>query len=471
MSYTPFDKNFTELEEPELNELIEKGISEGWYIEYKVEFPKKAGGKLDQEKIAKTIASFANTKGGWLFYGIKTDDKNIATELCGVNLSEYQNIADQISQIIAGNIAPNPVFHIKIVKLNQTENYIIIIQVEESPIPPYITSQGVIYQRENNECRPVKDRYILEKLYEKTNDYYSIIDNFCSVNYGETKGQSESNQSYLELYLFPLPYGSFVIDNFYSTDFFKKTASKFYSGTELTLTDNDKKSKLTFDLRFNSIYSSQKSLIIRPLFKENLIYKTTTVELFVNAGLKFIVPLSEFNLKNVPSRFKESKVIEYLRNKYSSKATIHPFNTNDLLSGSPIETDFDRIIKMIDGAEIMHVMLAICSIYKAILQDSGFDMKTKIGFRTRLTGIWRKFIFFDNEDYLEKVKLYNIPLAPKNELEIPRFSKGNFYSITLDDYSYIALAGMILQGIGLPDVSSIKFTDIFHDSMRSYSDD
>jgi len=88
-----------------LQKLIERQISEGWYIEYKSELPKKTG-KIDSLKITKSISAFANTKGGWLFFGIGTDTKNIATNLCGIELSSNEKLPDQISQIISSNISP-----------------------------------------------------------------------------------------------------------------------------------------------------------------------------------------------------------------------------------------------------------------------------------------------------------------------------------------------------------------------------
>lgn len=476
-TYSPFDKEIDDLDESELNKLIEKSISEGWYVEYKADLPKKSG-KLDQSKIVKTISAFANTKGGWLFYGILTDEKNVAKALPGINISEYKNIADQISQVISGNITPKPIFHIKVVKLGQTDNYIIIIRIEESPIPPYITSQGIIYQRENNENNPIKDRYILERLAEKTDLYYSSIDNFCKIKYGETKGQSESNQSYLELYLFPLPFNDFRFKDFYSSDFFKLVAARFYQSVSCTFKDNEGEVNLSLNLGFNSIYSSEKSLVIRPLKDNNLIYKTTTAELFINGGFKFLIPLYEFDIQNVPPHFENSKVIDYLLDRYSPNETTYEtdYFFGNHSNNPPREilkrkdTDFVRHIKMIDGAELIYVLMVITSIYKAILEDSGFDLKTDIGFRAQLTSIWRKFVFFDNEDYLDKIKLFNLPIAPKDNLEIPRFAKGNFYVLNLDEeYSFFTIAKIILEGIGLPDSSSIKFSNIIHDGVKRYS--
>jgi len=203
MLYNPFNVQLTAITEQDISKLIDKEVSEGWYIEYKREVPKLTSGKLDNIKISKSISSFANTKGGWIFWGITSDYKNIPISIDGVNLNDFRNFDDQISQIINSNISPTLIYHLKKIEL-ANRNTVIVIQVEESPTPPYVTSQGVIYQRENNECKPIKDRYIIEKLNEKASLYYASIERFCNFDLPKTKGQAEWDQAYLELYLFSL---------------------------------------------------------------------------------------------------------------------------------------------------------------------------------------------------------------------------------------------------------------------------
>jgi hypothetical protein len=477
MNYTPFDKDLVDIDEQELQKLIVNAIGEGWYIEYKIDFPKK-NGIIEGNKIAKSVSSFANTKGGWIFYGIESNDKNIATNLRGIDQNEYTNLSDHLSRIISSNVTPKPVFHFKTVPLECGRD-IFIIKIDESPTPPYITSQGIIYQRENNESNPIKDRYIIEKLAEKAEDYYQAIERFCEMDYGETKGQSESDQSYLELYLFPLPYNEFHFKDFFTSDFFKKVAVRFYQNVDCNFELKDGENiTIPLNLGFNSIYSSQNSLIIRPLKDENLIYKTTTVELFVNGGLKFLIPIYEFDLDHIPEFYEDSDVLEYLLDKYSPYETVKQpiynwrFETEDTTMeySERKKTDFVRHIKMIDGPELIYVLMVIISKYKAVLEDNGFDIETEIGFRARLTNTWRKFIFFDNSDYLDKLKLFNLPIAPKNEVEVPRFIKGNYYTLDIKEHvSFFVMARTILKAIGLPDSATIQFADIINDGIKRYS--
>ena len=479
MNYNPFNKDITELSKEDLDFLVEREIGEGWYIEYKRDVPKLKSGKLDNNKIAKSISSFANTKGGWIFWGIESDDKNKPTVITGFDISIYRNFEDQISQIINSNISPKPYYHFKKIILNEN-NVVLVIQVEESPTPPYITSQGVIYQRENNESKPIKDRYVIEKLGEKTDNYYQSIEDFSNFDLPETKGQADWNQTYLELYLFPLPFNGFDFKRFYSSEFFKEVAVSFYQNVDVNVKIDDFESVIPLNLGFNSIYSSEGSIIIRPLKDENLIYKSTTVELFENGNLKFLIPLYEFSSKNIPSHYRDSKTMEYLLDKYSPNETVSQssygfgggFGSSDLELPPTTrrkETDFVNHIKFIDGVELIFNILIIISKYKSVLEINDFDFEKRIGFRARITDCWRKFVFFDNDDYLEKLKLYNIPLSPKNEIEIPDFKNGAAYSINLDkDPAYFQIAKFILEGIGLPDSQSIEFTEILKKGLERF---
>ncbi len=476
INYSPFTKEVPEIDEQELKRLIDNSISEGWYIEYKSDFPKRAG-VIEGNKIVKAISAFANTKGGWLLFGVDSNDKNIAINLCGIDLQQYNNISDQISQIIAANINPTPVYHFKIVEL-QSGKSVFLIKIEESPTPPYITSQGIIYQRENNESNPIKDRYIIEKLKEKSDNYYEAIDRFCSLDYGQTVGQSESKLSYLELYLFPLPYNSFHFKKYFTSDFFKKVAQIFYQNVDCIFQyEGEKDISIPLNLGFNSIYSSQNSLIIRPLTDKNLAYKTTTCELFINGSLKLLIPLPEFELANVPDYYQNSEVIEYLRDTYSPNETVQVMSSYYPIKSSQKpglvtrrkQTDFVEHIGMIDGTGLIYRMLIIISKYRAILEDGNFDFNTEIGYRAKITNTFRKFVFLDSPDYIEKLKLYNLPIAPKNSLEVPRFLKGNYYTIDMKKQSsFLTIAMEILEAIGLPDSETIPIHDIMKAGLKRF---
>ncbi|GHU52304.1 hypothetical protein FACS1894200_12850 [Spirochaetia bacterium] len=74
--FNPFGKNLKDIQENDLQNL--HTVSEGWYIEYKSILP-------DSKKIAKSIASFANSYGGLYLIGVVADKQtNCAVEFPGV---------------------------------------------------------------------------------------------------------------------------------------------------------------------------------------------------------------------------------------------------------------------------------------------------------------------------------------------------------------------------------------------------
>lgn len=452
MTYNPFSKDIKEIKESDLQILIENSIEEGWYIEYKSKEP-FSNGTLDKLKISKSIVSFANTKGGWIFWGVKCE-KNSPSEICGFDISKYRNFEDQVSQLISSNISPEPIFHFRQINLSNGK-IVFIIQVEESPTPPYINSQGIIFQRENNESKPIKERYIIEKLNEKTLNYYNSIERFSEFELGITKGQSDNHQSFLELYIFPQPFNSFRFDKFYESDFFKKVSNHFFNPTSLTFDINNEENIYNLNLGFNSIYSSERSLIIKSLNENNLIYKSNTVELFENGNMKFTFPITNFDINSIPSIYNDSEVLKFIGEK---------FNQN--------KQDFENHIKFIDGTELTLYIFIIVSKYINILRDSDFNESSQIGFRAKISNVWRHLVFFDSKDYLEKIKLYNIPLCPKNDIEIPIFENGKSYNIELDDESIAhTIASFIIEGIGLPDAASIDYNEIYLKLKERFSSD
>lgn len=452
MKYQLFDVDIYDLELSHVKNLIEREIIEGWYVEYKSQIPIK-NGKIDSIKVSKSISAFANTNGGWIFWGVECSG-NRPSSIKGIDISNFSNFEDQVAQTINSNINPNPIYHFKSIQLEDGK-ILFVIKVEESPIPPYITSQGAVFQRENNECKPIHDRYVLEKLNEKTMDYYQSIERFSRFDLPETLGQENSNQTFLELYLFPLPFDSFKFKDFYTASFFKEIWDIF-TKEGISFKDVDYNSDKAIGLGFNSIYTSESSIIVRPINRYNLIYKSTTVEIFENGNFKFLFPITEFKANRIPCKYENSVTLKYILDEHAPQ----------------IKNEFVDQIKIIDGHELLLTISMIVTLYRLVLKRENFNFSNDIGFRARITDYWRKFIFFDDTDYIDKIKKYNLPLSPKSEIEIPEFKKGQSYTLDLsDEYEFIYVAKIILESIGLPEAESIKYYDIIKNSFKQTLND
>src|SRR5580700_5309520 len=106
--YSPFQKEIKDLGVEDLSVL--RDIAEGWYVEYKREIPNAAS-------IAKSVSAFANTYGGWLFYGVEQQSTGhpVAASFPGIARIEVDGALQRIRQAVADHMNPTTHFDIRIV--------------------------------------------------------------------------------------------------------------------------------------------------------------------------------------------------------------------------------------------------------------------------------------------------------------------------------------------------------------------
>jgi predicted HTH transcriptional regulator len=75
-------KQFSELEETDLQSLIEDQVAEGKYIEYKKSLP--GNSDRDKKEFLADVSSFSNSAGGYIFYGI-CESNGLPVELVGIH--------------------------------------------------------------------------------------------------------------------------------------------------------------------------------------------------------------------------------------------------------------------------------------------------------------------------------------------------------------------------------------------------
>ncbi len=166
--YNPFDKPVEQIEEHDLRETL-RGKAEAWMFEY------KGPDKMDDKAgIAKSIASFANKYGGWLFIGINADtDTNEpdAENIPGIPLQDH--LTESIYQICNSHLSPAPYAVCHAVPL-ANDNCVLVIYVPESADPPHVHMQtGSIPVRSGNVTDPIdriEDRAQLDRLYDKAKE-------------------------------------------------------------------------------------------------------------------------------------------------------------------------------------------------------------------------------------------------------------------------------------------------------------
>jgi len=152
MPYNPFDTPIGEaLTASDLQMLISRSVSEGYYVEYKSQMVAK-------DKIAKSIASFANTYGGWYFIGIEADKlQNIVTNISGFDLSTCPDPIATVREVVKSHITPIPVFFPQVITLT-ADLLVLVVYIPGEQDTPFITKDGRIYRRVADSSDPVPEK-------------------------------------------------------------------------------------------------------------------------------------------------------------------------------------------------------------------------------------------------------------------------------------------------------------------------
>lgn len=166
--YSPFQTSFDDIEAHHLGVL--RTVSEGWYVEYKREVPSASS-------IAKSISAFANTYGGWLFYGIEEQSKadNVAGTFTGIPSGDIDGSLQRIQQAISVQLQPSPYYEARVLYGPDGNTglaagkAIICIRVMQGKDAPYVHKDGRIYRRvaDGSDPKSETDRFLLGELWKR----------------------------------------------------------------------------------------------------------------------------------------------------------------------------------------------------------------------------------------------------------------------------------------------------------------
>lgn len=170
--YSPFrneqgqPKDLDSVEYADLAQLAD--LDEGFVLEFK-----RTWNEPVRAKIPKIIASFANTRGGWLIIGI--DDRTKA--VCPI-----PRISADFSQIFGElcrhHVSPAPRFNVRFIpNPENAEQGVVVAQVFEGDFPPYV-ADGVVEIREGSTSGPAMGSALVE-LYDKATKRTAEIREFC----------------------------------------------------------------------------------------------------------------------------------------------------------------------------------------------------------------------------------------------------------------------------------------------------
>lgn len=392
MTFNPFGKGIGDaLDAADLQVLVDRQIAEGYYIEYKSDFQTTT-------KIAKSLASFANTYGGWYFLGIQSDKTtSIAMGLPGFDLTDHPDPIATVRNVARDHIDPMPLLFPQLVEMTPG-HWILAVYVPESNDTPHVCSDGRIYRRAADSSDPVfeKDRYTLDRLVERGKEALHRFDEFCIDD--RTFSKSEKKRSWFEGYFAPYPVGSVQTSNVFETtdlealiDLSKgPLTSPFLPGITVTL-----RSDLTIPYQVQTGFGS---VLIRWLEPSQSAFNTLQIELFADGRCRMAAPLTLLNAWQ-PGTISSRLTQEWL---YSMK--------------SDPKTDV-YMLKFIDLRSTWGLLSWMVTVYTNWLQK--LNWQGEVWTRMRLTNVWRCVPFYDTDAWMEHVQKFGVPVSHRDTIEMP----------------------------------------------------
>lgn len=164
MPWMPLTVSLQDAVDADLQVLQE--VPESWHLEYKAQI------NQDPKKIAKEVAAFANTFGGYIFYGIKEheDGSRRAQHFLGIPDEQAPAAEVAIRNGVAQHLSPPPYFEICRIRGDgdcaPVGTSILAVTVPPALDAPIIHSSGVIYRRvaDSSEPNPETDRLVIDGL-------------------------------------------------------------------------------------------------------------------------------------------------------------------------------------------------------------------------------------------------------------------------------------------------------------------
>ncbi|MGI6230324.1 MAG: ATP-binding protein [Tractidigestivibacter sp.] len=196
--YSPFQdeqgrpKTLEEVTWDDLSQLAD--LEEGFALEFKQTF-----GPSVRRKIPKIIASFSNSRGGWLVIGIADDTRAVTPVPKGT--ADFSQV---IGELCRRHVSPAPRFDVRFIPdPRNSDQGVAIVRVDEGDFPPYV-ADGIVEIREGSSSGPAAGTALVD-LYDRATARKLDVRRFCerTVYYPMTEGVDDPLPLF-DLYLFKL---------------------------------------------------------------------------------------------------------------------------------------------------------------------------------------------------------------------------------------------------------------------------
>ena len=384
MRYTPFNKTINEFSETDLG--ILRGVSEGWYVEYKSELPKI-------RDVAKSLSSFANQYGGWLFIGVEEDKKSkTAAGFPGTDIGNVPEILESIRNAAKDVVRPQVSYECRSVNgpiesINlPKDRSVIVIYVPEGANTPYIHNDGRIYIRNGDSSSPIsaKDKSTFDLLYQRGEDIRSYLKELVERSPEISKGEEET--SFIHLSILSDPYG---------------TLGHRYTGTYSDFSTVMKSSILPFD----NIYTAPGGFIARQVGNNVRYNRVLTWEFSKNCNSFVTIPIPIL-VSQQPDDILEDDVTD----------AWGPYSISRRFLAS-------LIAKGLQASRILNVNLLLLLLSGIITRHRILMGPSRVTgpfyIKARIDNVWRAVPFIDLDEYMDHLEMFDFPVVQDSELMVP----------------------------------------------------
>lgn len=386
--YDPFGKPFREIAAADLSVL--RTVTEGWYIEYKGEVP-------NADSIAKSVSAFANTYGGWLFYGIEEKSRGecVAGDFPGIAIDELDGLLHRIRQAVAVSVNPAPHFDLTVLAgpdegLGLVESRAVIaIHVPRGHNAPFVHRSGRIYRRvgDGSEPRPENDRFVLDQLWQRG----KLIEKEYAdwLNHDLELSKVETERGYLRLFVLP--------DLWRDQDIWAELSTARLR--EIMRATGEVEETFSFS-PFDTVHRTASGYVCRQLAGNDPANLSATWLLKPNLVSEVIFPLPVFSAEEQSQVAVELDGYEHGQ-RYAEV----------------LERMGHTRPKVVDLNFIFASLIGVMHIYSLLGREAGFSGPLFI--KAELIGLWRTSPFLDAPSVIAHQAEHGVPMCLKEQQFVP----------------------------------------------------
>ena len=376
MLYRPFADDLQEVPPEDLIRL--KDVHEGWYAEYK-------GALIANRELAKSLSSFANQYGGWLFLGVKEDSKeNVASSFPGIPKAQGQDALDSIRNSAKDLLNP-PVFYnvrefegpIDAIGLPVGRS-IVVVQIPEGSNSPYIHNDGRIYRRvgDSSQPTPVTDRSTFDLLTRRGEEARSRLEE--RVLWTPVTSKGEENQPFIHVSVMSDPY---------------EIMGHWYSGRIAEFAN----SMRGFTVPFDNVFSTNEGYIARQVSTNDAYGRVFTWH-FSRHCHSFVT----FPIQMRPIDLDDPIWLEYE-------------NGREFIS-KVLDTGLTPA-RILDLNILMDFLLGVVKRHRIVVGDAG--VKGPFYLKANIENVWRTVPFVDHTKFLQHISNFGLPLNQESDMTVP----------------------------------------------------